>query len=427
MEDERLGLPSASSIERISLCPGSHRLELTAPRRASGDSDAGEAAHELAALYFRLLKASGDWPSFNPDFVAKNSKVDISIAIVVGQFIAMAKEVHARWIETIGAEYDGTDVELGIIIEERIIWSDAAFKVITTGKPDVIWVWGRHALVLDLKSLYGEQTESVNNLQLRVYAILTNEEYQCTSITVAICQPRVVRTPQTAYYAEDQIQPAKDQIIGFINAALEPDAPLVAGPKQCRLCAARSFCPAAAEYAGLPEVVPDHALKRGEGKKLAVAMTLQQRIVLWRKKATIEKILEEVQESLMALPSAELAAAGLFIEFSRGDRTVTDTQAAYAAVQDKLTVDQFNACSSVKISALEDVFRAATGLPVADSRADLEKRLGSILTRKKDKRSLVYKAPAPAATVATTQPAGAQDPPAITAEKPQQQPTLELT
>ena len=49
MSDERNGLPSASSMERYQLCPGSYMAERGLPEATSEDAEAGNRIHAVLA------------------------------------------------------------------------------------------------------------------------------------------------------------------------------------------------------------------------------------------------------------------------------------------------------------------------------------------------------------------------------------------
>ena len=49
MSDERKNLPSASSMERYMLCPGSWAAEKGQPEQASSDADSGNRIHAALA------------------------------------------------------------------------------------------------------------------------------------------------------------------------------------------------------------------------------------------------------------------------------------------------------------------------------------------------------------------------------------------
>lgn len=401
MEDERLNVPSASGIERISLCPKSRDMELTQPETSTGESSIGDEAHALAARYLRFVGDATPWPEMPQDFYAG---MDLSIADVVERFTRIAFGAFTEWVFTLDAL-----PKPQMIVERRIVWQDVWFQPILTGKPDVVWISGRKALIIDLKSLNGEQTESVRNLQLRGYAVLVNEEYGCTEITVAIIQPRVSHEPQTCLYDEAALETSRRSILGYLEASEQPDAKLVAGAKQCKFCRANAVCPAAKDYAMIPAVAPERELKKGEAARIVSLLSIPERIQLWDNRSTIKRILDAVDENLKGLGADALLEHGLSLESSPGDRTIKDGPAAWDKVSDVLTPEAWNGCCSVGITKLENAFRAATHLPVKDTKAQLEKRLGDLLGRKPDSVSLMrLKKPA--------------EPP-----KPAAQPTLELT
>ena len=384
MTDERLNLPSASAMERLALCPGSRKLEATQPDKRTDDSAAGDRAHELAARYFTSFHPEDRWPAYDPVVQSE----DIAVTDVVGEFIEMARDVFAEWL--LSVRENEPHAPLRRLVEVRLTMFGDGFRALTTGKPDLVWLCGRYALILDLKSLYGHHTASVKNLQLRTYAILVSEDQpDIQFVRVAICQPRVSKQPQTCNYTPVHLNAGRFEVKAILDASNEPEAPLIAGSIQCRNCRARGVCPAARDFAAIIPLTTTRVLARGEAPKLVAMLPIQERVLLWSNASTIGKILEAVEENLKEQPADVLAEVGLELVTSRGDREVKDPPAAYEALKDYLTFVQYNKATKLGITALQAVFRAATQLTDKEAKAKLEELLGDLLTRKPDKHSLI--------------------------------------
>ena len=381
MSDERLNLPSASGFERLALCPASRTLELTQPETRTDESDLGDAAHHLLARYFSTITDELPWPAVPQEIY---HGIDINLADVVERFVAMAQEVYKAW----RIRCDALPAVAERIVERRIVWLGRGFKPITSGKPDVVWVAGRHALILDFKSLNGEQTESVANPQLRGYVALVNEEFGATEITVAIGQPRISSKPQVCLYSGDAVGFARRDVLHWLEASEQPDAPLVAGTKQCKFCRARAVCPAVPEFASIVHVTPKNELEYGEPQRIVALLSVSDRVVLWERAKTVKRILDAVEDNLKALPADQLAEHGLEVLTTRGDRTIEDGPGAWDKLKEILTPELWNACCSVGITKLENAIRKAAHLTVKDTKALLEEKLGDLISRKKDGKAL---------------------------------------
>lgn len=210
----------ASSIERVSLCPGSARLESQCPDVPSGDSEFGT---RVAAWMAKEL----------PDEELYGAELEVATRLLQSR-----QEILTEWLgtESLDEEYTETEIVMDIpALGARLI-----------GHPDIFFVAfdSPRVLIVDEKSIrWGEHAPSTSNLQLRTYAVLVAEdEPSVQSATVAINQDGKRPSPCT-YNASDLAQ-AREEIFAIIAEAEKPDAPLNPGEKQCRFCKAKAICPA---------------------------------------------------------------------------------------------------------------------------------------------------------------------------------------
>lgn len=220
---ERQGLPSASGIERLSLCPGSFKLEQQCADNPTPDSDRGT---RIAAWLASDRKA----PLENPE----EQEAADGIAAVEEWAISI-------WLHSIGAK------EYKFVREERLWLLDGKGDPVCSGQADVYLVAGDRGLVLDHKAGWQNTSESTVNRQLRTNAVILSDKERLRAVTVAIIQPFHTNKPQFTYYEGDTLGRARLELLADIHYATKQEAPLVAGDKQCQFCRAALICPARRE------------------------------------------------------------------------------------------------------------------------------------------------------------------------------------
>jgi hypothetical protein len=216
--DERDGRPSASAMERISLCPGSHAASLGIPERQSEAASRGNRIHALAA----------------GEKVEDASQEERDSA-------ASCEELAKNVIEsTLGVPINDCDE----VWRERRLWAkDLRFS----GKPDLVVVSGDEAVIVDYKTGAGDVTEASGNIQLRALAVLVqqNTMHDLECITVVIIQPLASQRISVCRYDKSDMAMAGNEARIIVEAAGMAGAARFAGAKQCKYCPARSRCPEA--------------------------------------------------------------------------------------------------------------------------------------------------------------------------------------
>lgn len=114
--------------------------------------------------------------------------------------------------------------------------------------------------VVDLKT--GQQPVYANDGQLAIYALgawhtlLEPAGLSPKRVCLVIVQPRINHIDEAELHFEDLLA-FGDEVKLAAELAMHPEAPLVAGPQQCRWCDAKGFCTAAADltFASLPETL----------------------------------------------------------------------------------------------------------------------------------------------------------------------------
>lgn len=233
---------NASAYERWGECAGSvRRLEALPERPTSAFAQEGTDAHHvletalkmhLAGLFITSAREAWD----NSDFFHLPRNVDMCEAV----------QTCLDYVYAILCEHE--DAEM--VVEQRFDLPTKNAPGEAWGRNDVmIWVPSARTLyVIDYKHGAGIAVEAYKNKQLMFYgagAVFAAPQ-AVDRVVLVIVQPRAfhaagpIREYETNY---DELLDFLCDLDDAIARALEPDAPLVAGDKQCRWCV-KLGCPA---------------------------------------------------------------------------------------------------------------------------------------------------------------------------------------
>jgi len=222
-DDDRGGLPSASSVYRIANCWGSHLFESYFPDSPS-EYD-GEFMHEVTVGDDDISKCTFDQR----------------------QVIERTWRLRANVIGDTINEYDKKT-------KEKRLWIHHKLKRILSGRYDESFSRGNTALLIDYKFGWLNVSPAAFNYQLRSLVVLFWMAFGFTNIYAAIIQPRTDVKKTIVQYTENDIKLAHKEITGISLRSMKPEQPLCAGP-WCDYCRARHVCPKAWERGGVsPEV-----------------------------------------------------------------------------------------------------------------------------------------------------------------------------
>lgn len=352
IEDERQGLPSASGMQRLFLCPGSWNAE----RKCPIDEESDDAA--MGTMLHACME-QGTTPEDPEDAEA----------------VAWCREMEKALCEKhLGMKENWTDVQT--VREVRLFERDRLFS----GKPDMVAVWDRKALVVDYKFGRIPVSPAECNLQLSALAVLVmdgHEAYHADEVFVCILQPYASRKePAVCRYTRESVEQARAFFRACIEQAQDEHAPLKPSEKACRYCRAQSSCPAVKLAlvqvtsgdltAGWEEWSPE---KRREAYDLA---------------KLAKKWAASVESKVKADLRAEVEIPGLVLAPGKKAFTVTDAAAAFQILNglfpDGITAQAFTGCCKVGITDLDKLVHsvrkaADAGARVAESRDWLRKTL----------------------------------------------------
>lgn len=355
MSDERKGLPSASSAQRYSLCPGSFLLEqsITTPEVTSDDASMGNRIHGYLA---------GD-----------------KIALTEDEQM-IADQCRRQQIEL---ENSLLPVNPQTAVERRLWHYDDNLEPRWSGKPDRVSWWGIGAVVIDYKTGRGEVEHASGNIQLRALAVLADQHHgPFQKIAVAIIQP-LAGEPTVCTYADDDISKAYDEVNDLMESVQTPGQPRNPSTEACRYCKAKEICPEAQEIVQkLPALVPRDGLE--------IVMTPEQIAEFLEKAPLAEAVIEAVRGKARRMLEAKQEIPGWKLKPGAIRESITNPELAFARFMDAGgTQVQFVGAITVAKTKFKDAVKIATGRKGKDLDGFLEIMLEGCTEAKQTAPSLV--------------------------------------
>jgi len=369
MNDERLGVPSASGMEALFLCPGRHNACSGLPEQESEDANFGNKVHDALAVIAKggSIQASACDLDFDQDILQAAEELWVR-----------ARPIIDWWQEDAGS-YGG---EIQRVIESRFILRKGVLPIYT-GKPDLVLVAGDRALILDWKSLPGRVNESRSNHQLAALAALVADKYGCQRVDAAIVQRMVAGKPQVVTFGVDDLSDAKMLCTQIVAAASKPDAPRVPGPVQCKYCKFADQCPEARAAAMQVATI---------GPRSIAALPAQDIAPLWDQVAQAEGILSKMRDAMKERVLAGEDIPGLATKPGAVRKTITDVGALYERASGRgVSQGAFVRACSVQQKALTDLLRSELGVKGRELDDLRDELLSGIVEEKESAASVVRK------------------------------------
>lgn len=299
----------------MQLCPGSRAAEKDLPDIiVADDGEEGTLIHDALA-----------------DDIAAYSKLSSDQMTVFEEMNRKAIKVA----ETHG--FDHYECE-----SHRRFWFDNDFS----GEVDRIYRQDTRALICDFKCGFLPVTESARNPQLATLAVLAIKNLYVAEVIVQVI-PRIGKMPEPAIYDLEAANAAYGEIQNIIADAAKPDAPRVAGDKQCKYCRFRTQCPEFGAYASVALAVKKADLPSLPADRLALALD--------RIPAANDLIKALKAEAKRRLAEGDEEFSKLYtLTEGRDVRTVVNLPTLFEKVKELgVTVDDFTANCSMDIGGVE--------------------------------------------------------------------------
>jgi uncharacterized protein DUF2800 len=350
-DDERLGLPSGSTFERLTKCPASHRLSQKA-------RELGQVAHETSPESERGLTIHKAYELQSADGLSDSDTADYQA------IMAQREAITAQWLP------NGQPVKR--IAEERL-WLHRGLRPVLSGKVDELLIASDRALLFDVKTGRGQVDPPTTNVQLRVYAALVRVRWpELESVTVAILSP--LRRHEMHTYMGSELDAIRDEILATLA-----DLDLESAPRtgeHCRYCPASLICPARREETqALVRVAQE--LPTGADAARLLETVLR-----------VEAVCSEIRDFYKAQLEADPACVlGWRLVFSVR-RWIPDPAAALERLIEEFSIREFLSNCSVSVSELERAWAKKNNVPAAQVRAQFDRYMQGAIAEKRIAPSL---------------------------------------
>lgn len=339
-DDERLNLPSASSMERLYHCPGSRALEATAPKRVESQE-----AIEGTLIAKALEEANLEGLDENGKNIAQR-----------------LSEMEQQAVDDWCYEKDVPASKLEVIRERRFWVRDPdTMGPIASAKPDVVISdgSGRLGLVINHKTGYLPVPAAHMNIQCRTEAVAVWDDHDdgLTDIRAAIAQYRFRGKFTATDFDTPYLKMAKAELRLSLWRGEQSDQIRVPG-HWCLYCRAKGFCPEAQAMTMLPAVpMPTMNIAKKDIPSAVATLDLPRLAFLRHKKSMIENILEEVSDRLRHEFTPEvLASVYLRLVPSVGVKTLSDIQATWRVLfANGVTEDEFKQVCKTPYGAVQEL------------------------------------------------------------------------
>lgn len=351
MSDERRNCTSASSAEADFLCAGRFLAQQGLPYiPSSPDAEMGNRIH--AALAGEQVTLSDD----ESDYVEKCRKVEDWF---LNQIFQQTPEVYRE------KRYWGTFGEYR-----------------HSGKPDVVFIAGEIAGIVDFKSGRNEVESASGNFQLRDLAVLIAKNHPSVKrVYCAIIQPWATFTPEICGYSEADLVIAETEMIARIAASNDPQSKRTPSDKACKYCRAKPHCKEAQETVlAIAKADTINSIKLLDAA--GISRFLQAASIA-------ESIIESVKEEAKRRLLAGEAIPNYRLKDGAKREVVTDPQECFNRCHKKgVPLANFMDAVTINKSKLKDAVKLATGSKGKTLDFELAEILSGITEEKESAPSL---------------------------------------
>jgi RecB family exonuclease len=347
-QDERLGLPSASSLRRYELCAGSWQLETEARVLGQSAHETSPAAERGALIHAYLAGAVDE------------DGTEIKLDDSEQQTANFLQERATEQVHRIFGD------EVTLELAEKRLWLTVNGRKAASGRFDRVVYTPSVALVQDFKTGWREPDPAEQNSQMKLLAVLVALHLPSMLREVIV---QIVSGPfgvTEARYDLAALAKAYNEILATLRAIQDPMAPLSPSPEACQHCPAINICQAVKNLIVPVAKTQVSALPDGvRGAKLLDEVELLQE--------HLDSIREHYAQRLTADPAYDLPGYAMVPGNIR--REVTDWEAARQRLGEWLELDEINGAANYRLGDLEKALGKKLGL----KGKPLKERMGEIL------------------------------------------------
>jgi hypothetical protein len=346
-------LPSGSHFERLVNCQASHKLSIEARRLGQVAFEDSEAARQGTRIHEAL-------DTGNLEFLSPEES----------ELLEDLKQQE----QTLLSDWKTDSLPLDRSSEIRLyLRREGHFLPILTGQPDLVFVQGNRALIVDRKLGRWRVADPAENWQLKIYAVLlSRSETQLEEITVAVHSPYFRYSPYT--FGRNELDRIYETALIVLASLSDPPAPTPGS--WCAFCPASLICPARRQET-VALAVPVQELPTG----LDAACLLE---TITRVEAVCEEIKAHYKAQLAADPEC---VPGWRLQ-SSVRRWIPHPQQALERLIEQFSISDFLACCSVKLAELETAWARKNNLAGAHAKASFNRLMEGVVLSKRTAPSL---------------------------------------
>lgn len=301
---------SPSTLQRLSLCPGSWRMTKDIPEPPQSENAAeGTKLHEAVA-------------TGNMDGLTAEQQTLLEDCMQFESVLSHPSDTIEHEVRLDISDYDGNQIVFGTA-DVVLVHED--------GNSDIIdWKFGRTPA-----------PSAEGNFQLAAYALGVFQKWNCKAVTCHIYQPRL------HFHSEYTFTKPKNilcNILSIISKAQSEIILLCASDEACRYCRAASTCPACNQRYGLvPADVQNNMLT--DPDKL---------LTLWERAQMATKLVEQIKAAVTDYINEHGSLGDWTLEQRDGKREISDVSKLYERVAHMMNGHDLSECYTVKLSAVLD-------------------------------------------------------------------------
>lgn len=356
-QDERLGLPSASTMKRTRRCPGWLRLALSLPRcnDSTKDSNVGESRHSLIEID-----------------VDADTIEDTNEAYTVGR----AQQLRDQALAAMGWA-DGT---YDVYTETRLWLHNDSLELACSARLDWLAIHESGcALVQDYKTLFGDHGAAKTNEQLMTAATIVHDCFGSHTVRCALIQPNLSKERQLTQveYEENDLRWARADVLRWCADGASPCAPRIPGPVQCEHCPCRADCPEA--IAAKMAITVAKPLDVSDPSVLAVLLDSAD---------LADRVVKQIRDKAKRMLESGVEIPGWGLKAGAEQRKLTDaSKVAGALYEAGATQEEITAIAKFGVTDVDKLYKAKTGLKQVEARQQLEARLIEIGAMEKSQKA----------------------------------------
>ena len=330
---------SASNAAADLLCAGRHLAQRGLPDIKSEDAETGTKIH--AAL-------------------AKQDPAGLTLEET--ETYDACNEIEARLL----IKYFGPEVAnlKPNPVRERRFWIKWADGLMHSGQIDSAHRKGVKALIVEYKTLQGNQPSAPSNQQLRDQVCLFDwNTPMLQEVATAVIQPLVTWDAELCVYTREHILRAREEMYARVNASNQPDAKRVPGEALCKYCRAKGTCKEYQLFAGRMVIVDDQMVAALNENPVAM-WSPQMRAMFLDRLPVAQKWLEECKDELKKLLKEHPdAIPGWGFAPGKNRTKYLNPQAIFDVFATKGgTIEQFMACLNVGNTKFKEAVAEVTKL-----------------------------------------------------------------